>query len=189
MRVKLKLVSTSELESAMVGLSLSRNRDPSEMPNVFKKLWVKADQHNKYLRMIDVTLDMTFPRYFWQQFDTYKIGVNCQSESTMYTLTKKPLTQLNFCRNLPEEYLEYLNDLIIRFNKETPTCLKSAICMNLKNSLPEGFLQRRIVKVNLQTLKRIYFQRSKHKLLEWVYFCDFIKNEVYKNFEWIDSND
>ena len=42
----------------------------------------------------------------------------------------------------------------------------------VKNELPEGFLQRRIMVTNYKALRNIYQQRKNHKLPEWRLFCE-----------------
>lgn len=42
----------------------------------------------------------------------------------------------------------------------------------MKRELPEGTMQRRIIMVSYQTLRRIYHQRRTHRLPEWRQFCE-----------------
>ena len=42
--------------------------------------------HNKFLESIVLWVNIDAPRYFWVEFDTYRVGVTKQSESTMYSL-------------------------------------------------------------------------------------------------------
>lgn len=46
-------------------------------------------EHAKYLRMIQVWADFDMPRYWWQEFDAYKIGYSENSCSTMHKLFNK----------------------------------------------------------------------------------------------------
>lgn len=43
----------------------------------------------KYRRMINVTVDITAPLYWWKEFDTYKIGTVANSCSTMHKIAAK----------------------------------------------------------------------------------------------------
>ena len=45
--------------------------------------------HAKYRRMINVTLDITAPLYWWKEFDTYKVGTVRNSCSTMHKICAK----------------------------------------------------------------------------------------------------
>ena len=53
-----------------------------------KSLITKDDSECKFLRQIKVQCFIKAPRYWWIEFDTYKVGVTCQSESTMHTLKR-----------------------------------------------------------------------------------------------------
>lgn len=58
--------------------------------DLMKRLYNGGTEHAKYLRMIRVSFDITMPLYFAKQFDTYKIGVNCNSCSTMHKIMARP---------------------------------------------------------------------------------------------------
>ena len=142
--------------SALLGLCLSYNQDPARMSAVAKKLRFKGDGHNKYLESIVVWMDIDAPRYFWQQFDTYRIGVTKQSESTMHTMTARSLEQSDFEHPIPQAHLSHLNALIAHEEWQA-----------VKQDLPESFLQRRIVCLNYMILQRMIRQRRSHRLTEW----------------------
>lgn len=58
-------------------------------------------EHAKYLRMINVTCDITAPLYWWKEFDTYKVGTVANSCSTMHKIMAKPFTTDDFsCEHL-----------------------------------------------------------------------------------------
>ena len=152
---------------AMLGLSLSYDQDPAKMGDVAKKLAHKGDGHNKFLESIQLWLDMNAPRNFWQQFDTYRVGVTKQSSSTMHTMTARQLTQDDFSHKMPLAHLETLNLWIRQGKWET-----------VKWNLPESFMQRRIVCLNYMALQRIVRQRKNHKLEEWQEFIGQIMDQV-----------
>ena len=152
---------------SMLGLSLSYGKKVDSMAAIAKKLSSKDGGHNKFLETLVAWLDIRAPRYFWQEFDTYRVGVTKQSESTMHTLLKRALTLDDFEEGIPQNTLDYLNKLIISKQLD-----------KLKSNLPEGFLQRRIVCTNYKTLRNIICQRKNHKLKEWKYFCKYISSNV-----------
>lgn len=129
--------------------------------NVMTKLSHQQGGHNKFLESIVMWLDITAPRFWWQEFDTYRVGVTKQSESTIHTIKSRPLEQADFEYQLPDEVLDV-------FNLNLPSMELPAI----KNQLPEGFLQRRIVCINLKTLQNMWYQRKNHKLPQWHTFFD-----------------
>jgi hypothetical protein len=158
--MNIKILNESGYKEALLGLSLSYGQPISKMGSVADKLFNKDGGHNKFLESIQVWIDITAARYWWQQFDTYRIGVTKQSESTMHTIMKDFLTQDNFEGCIDSEILRILNDYI-RIKEFD----------NLKRTLPESFLQRRIVCTNYKTLRHIIKQRHNHKLIEWKWFC------------------
>jgi len=172
--MKVRILEEHGYSSALLGLCLSFNQDPKRMPAVASKLRFKGDGHNKFLESIVVWLDMDAPRYFWQQFDTYRIGVSKQSESTMHTMTARPLQQDDFEYPIPDVHLEHLNGLIEQANWEA-----------VKRDLPESFLQRRIVCLNYMILQRMIRQRKTHRLAEWRMFID----EVLRQAEHVELLD
>jgi len=167
--MKLKILEEHGYESALLGLSLSYNTDPDDMSAVAAKLRFKGDGHNKFLESIVVWLDITAPRYFWQQFDTYRIGTTKQSESTMHTMTRSRLTQEHFEHPIPEAQLDFLNGLVIESDWE-----------RVKWNLPESFLQRRIVCTNYMALQRMIRQRETHRLTEWREFVRMLLEQAQR---------
>jgi hypothetical protein len=168
----IKILNESGYEEAMLGLSLSYNKPVCEMYKVAKTLYNKDGGHNKFLESIVIWLDITMPRYWWSEADTYRVGTTKQSESTMHTIMKKPLTQDDFYDNIPEDMLDKINKLIKQKN-----------FIQVKNMLPEGFLQRRIVCTNYKVLRHIIMQRKNHKLDMWRKFCTYLQENCrYKEF-------
>ena len=130
----------------------------------------KSNGEEKFLRMIQIWADVTAPRFWWAEFDTYKVGTVALSESTMHTLGKRPLTPEDFETPIEPDYLDTLNSALRSDN---------AIEFN-KGMLPEGFLQRRIVNFNYAVLANMIRQRSKHKLPQWRQFLTEVRANVAK---------
>ena len=174
--MKIEILSEHGYNEAMIGLSLSYNQAIENMPKVVNKL-LKRELNSgelQFLEQIAVWIDVTAPRYWWQQFDKYRIGVEDdgnghkinvpkQSESTMHTILKRELTQADFIEPIYESTLKELNNDIR--NKEF---------IKVKNNLPESFLQRRTLFTNYKTLIGIIRQRKHHKLGEWDLFCNYL---------------
>ena len=160
--MKVKILKEAGHEEAMLGLSLSYNADPGRMSARADKLTRlnPYEGHSKFLESISVWLDMVAPRYWWQQFDTYRVGITKQSESTVHTLMRRPLQHSDFEGGCHHEILELLNDGIEKVDVNF-----------VKRHLPESFLQRRIVTTNYKTILHIIRQRHDHKLSEWQDFC------------------
>ena len=125
---------------------------------------LKGGSHAKFLESIAVWMDITAPRYWWQEFDTYRVGVTKQSESTMHTIKSRKLTHEDF-EDITQATLESINWHI-----------ENSLAILVKNALPEGFLQRRVVCLNYKVLAHIYLQRRDHELKEWRTFIEELKN-------------
>lgn len=170
--MKIKILKESGYEEAILGLSLSYNTTIEKATDVSLKLYNKDGGHNKFLRFISVWLDITAPRFFWQEFSTYAVGVSVSSESTIHTLMKRELTSNDFEEAVLFTHLDTLNEHI-----------KSKDFYRLKNELPEGFLQRRIVNLNYMVLRNIIAQRKNHRLPQWKWFNEHIlKNIEHKEY-------
>jgi hypothetical protein len=125
--------------------------------------------HNKFLESMVVWLDIEAPRYWWQEFDTYRIGVTKQSESTMHTASRRELTFSDFEEgSIIIPTLRELN-LRIRQNHQVE---------RIKSMLPEGFLQRRVVVLNYKALRNIILQRRNHRLPHWKMFIANVLKQV-----------
>lgn len=166
----------SGYEEALFGIGLSyglvsgyatpeeamRHDEWSRLCELAPKLASRGGGHDKFLRQIGVVLDITAPLYWWKQMDTYKVGTVAQSESTMHTLLKKPVTKDCFeSGQVPDFYVNFLEDL-----RQDGDFAKLNAC------LPQSWLQRRIWTGNYAVLKNIILQRENHKLPEWKFFFD-----------------
>ncbi|MCX6100676.1 MAG: hypothetical protein NTV92_04525 [Candidatus Bipolaricaulota bacterium] len=109
--MNLRVLEEHGYDSAMLGLSLSHRQDPTRMPAVAQRLRSLGDGHNKLLESIVVWLDVVAPRYFGQEFDTCRVGVTRQSESTIHTTTARPLLQTDFAHPVPNTHLAHGNQL------------------------------------------------------------------------------
>ena len=164
------------LSNAVEDLDLYYGKDKNqlELITLADLLAKKGGSHSKFLRHISVYLKVIAPRFWWVQFDTYKFAEK-QSQSTMTTILKEPITQSNFSYPIPETYISYLNE--IREKKDW---------LALKCLLPESFLQTRGITTNYDSLRKIYHDRANHKLPQWKFFCEYLENYLIKS-EWITN--
>lgn len=186
--IKIEILEDAGLNAAMLGLGLSfgltsdkslKDLESKEIPSgqvlpLYERLFRRAKKlsgldmgHNKFLESIVVWIDITAPRYFWSQFDTYRVGTTKQSESTMHTVMNRHLTSAYFSSKVRKEIIDILNKMIDEGDFE-----------GVKENLPEGFLQRRIVCTNYKVLRNMCKQRKSHKLKEWRIFCDYISEHI-----------
>ena len=185
--MNIQLLKHSGVSEALLGLGLSYGLTSDydkweDVPEgeqvritiIAQRLADKGNGENKFLRQCIYWWDVTAPRYWWSEADTYKVATTTQSSSTMHTLTHRELMQQDFERPISHPYLYHIN-LLIKKYKETRD---KELFFQLKNSLPEGFLQRRIWQLSLAQMLNIYRQRKNHKLPEWHVVCDAFAENV-----------
>lgn len=150
---------------------------------LMKTLSNAGNDHGKFLRMINVSLDITAPLYWWKEFDTYKVGTVANSCSTMHKIQAKEFTLYDFSHErLDERSIQFLTLIINRLNEVRETYLSSKekrFWWQMIQLLPSSYNQKRTVQLNYAVLKNIYHSRKAHKLDEWLEFCDWIKSLPY----------
>lgn len=152
-------------DRAMRGLARSYGQTAKRMLDVAKRLGPLDKGHNKFLESIVVWVEIDAPRFWWSEFDTYRVGMTKQSDSTMHTLKKSTLTQENFEHEIKASYLLHINGMII---DDEPI-------EKIKNDLPDGFIQGRSLCTNYKTIRHIIVQRHNHRLPQWRQFCEAMK--------------
>lgn len=145
------------------------------------KLQNAGPEHCKHLRMIMVWAEITAPRFWHIQFDTYRIGVEKVSSSTMHKMMSRELTPDDFesCNGgcYSETLLhtiEYINELIREYNKETDIDTKRKLWEYVIQILPQSYLQKRTVMISYAALRNIVKQREGHKLKDWQVFIEWV---------------
>jgi len=73
MHIKVIKLEEAGYESAIKGLSLNKNQTQSHSKKVAQILCDKDFGHNKFLESIYIWLDVTAPRYWWSEADTYRL--------------------------------------------------------------------------------------------------------------------
>ena len=166
----------ADSQFSLEGMSIGENDH-----TLAKKLADAGQVHGKFLRMINVTCDITAPMYWYAEFDTYKVGVVRNSCSKMYKLLAKPFAVEDFshekiawsCTGMTvfTDLLTYLNSLRSEVIKESDPEIKKRLWYQILQLLPESYNQRSTVQMNYAVLKNIYRYRRDHKLSEWQDFC------------------
>ena len=162
--------------------------------------------HRKFMRMITVYVDITAPLYWWKEFDTYRVGVEKNSCSTMHKIHNKRFEREDFSiehmHNFEEEhwmvtmdnviaslnvarekYLETSKDLENDMERDEMLRLhklKKCYWWQMIQLLPSSYNQKRTVMMNYEVLANIYSSRKNHKLDEWsVGFMEWIESLPY----------
>lgn len=149
--------------------------------SLMKKLSAAGDDHAKFLRMINVTCDITAPLYWWKEFDTYKVGTVANSCSTMHKIHSEPITAEMFSLehtklcDVGKAYFQELEEIRKQYIKTRDKKYWYALIQ----LLPASFNQKRTVQLNYAVLKNMYHSRTNHKLDEWRAFCEWLESLPY----------
>jgi hypothetical protein len=150
---------------------------------LMKKLSQAGSDHAKFLRMINVTCDITAPLYWWREYDTYKVGTVANSCSTMHKIHAKEFELSDFSwEDLTERSLIILEGVIdeLNFNRDLYNTTKDKkYWKQMIQLLPTSYEQKRTVQLNYQVLKNMYHSRKNHKLDEWHTLCAWIEKLPY----------
>ena len=150
---------------------------------LMKSLSKAGSDHGKFLRMINVTVDITAPLYWWKEFDTYKVGTVANSCSTMHKIHAKAFTLNDFSH---EHLFEGSDSVLWAVINQLNFCRDGFLETQNKDYwwqmiqlLPSSYNQKRTVQLNYQVLKSMYFARKNHKLDEWREFCAWVETLPY----------
>lgn len=159
-----------------------------EMPNIGEKdinlackLIKRGNEHRKFLRQIIIWIEITAPRFLWQEIDTYKVATVRNSCSTMNKICSTNIRQVDFEEPINANTIQYLNQLGELFRKATEKKNRNELRTKIKNNLPEGYLQKSMYMMNYETALSMIIQRENHRLNQWKEICDFLKNLPYMN--------
>ncbi len=138
----------------------------------------KGDSDGKFSRGLIVYVEIEAPRYWWQEFITYVVGLKeldlsfgvapLQSESTMHTILKTNMFTSDMFEYIDNDVLDFLNVKLAQYHAQKLN--KKELKYKIKSMLPEAFLQKRTYMFSYQALRRIYMQRKGHELPEWSEF-------------------
>lgn len=134
------------------------------------RLVARGTEHRKFLRQIMVWVRLTVPRYVWQEVDTYKVSTTRNSCSTMNKLGHVDLDQHDFEDPIPNDVLENLNVLAKVLRESKRERVKEGVrCsrVQLKNDLPEGYLQQAMYTMSYETALAMLLHRENHRLPQW----------------------
>lgn len=162
---------------AVLGFSLSYRSTIKRTELILPKYAFGRSGERKFLESIYTWWDVLVPRGIWQEMDTYRISTK-QSESTMHTLCKKPVTQEDYEYPIDPDYLEKLNALISEYKESKDSKHRRHLKVLIKNGNPEGYLQRRVWCFNYAVIQNIYNQRHDHELPQWHFFLYHIINQI-----------
>ena len=171
--------------------------------DLMRRLYKSGTEHRTYARMIQVSMDIVAPLYWWKEMDRYTIGKSQVSCSTMHKIAAKEFELDDFSyEHLTDEttnaYYETGDEHNIciegvsayRWMVETVAVLNAYRELYLETKdkkywwqliqlLPSSYNQRRTVCMSYETVFKIIRERTGHKLDEWNEFVDELKNLPY----------
>jgi len=182
--VKVLKVCGLDIVGRYVGLPVGKvlqdaNVNPNYIPpdklKTLTKLVRAGDQHAKILRQVIVHFEITAPRYWWQEMDTYQAGV------AGYSGHSALCTPYGIDDDVNDAVDERVAELYNTLAREVKECgwSKAEKIRYLKSNLPGGFMQTQLKMFSYQTLRRIAMQRWNHRLPEWHEFLTVVKTLPY----------
>lgn len=188
--MKVQVMEEAGYEHSLLGLSLSFYDHAIPLDEFWTedkkqradhracKLAFKGGGHNKFLESIQVWIYVQAARSFWSEFDTYRVGMTKQSSSTMHTLDKRSVTEHDFEFGTNKKSIDAFNDSLSAYKDENngSGCYKGITL--LKNDLPEGWLQERMICTNYMVLQNIVKQRTGHRLKYWDIFIGSLVDQL-----------
>ena len=152
---------------------------------LMKKLVSAGTDHSKFVRMINVTVDITAPMFWWSEYDTYKVGTVRNSCSKMHTIHIKPFDIDDFthegCDKIPAaiDTLMYVVGECEHLRQLYNDTEQKKYWRAIIELLPESFNMRATVQMNYAVLRNMYHARKNHPLDEWRDFCRWIETLPY----------
>jgi len=164
--------------------------------DLMQRLIKGGSPHDKFMRQIFVSVDITAALFFWKEMDQYKVGTTTNSQSTMHKLATTPITKECFEMDdyervkvfdkepyNPDDYTDEIWESVIdiceTLRKRYLETKDKKYWKELIRLLPESWLQTRTWTANYEVLRNIVHQRAGHKLSEWQSFIDWVKTLPY----------
>lgn len=155
--------------------------------DLMRRLIRAGSSHRKFLRQIFASVDVTAPRYWWAEFDTYKVGTTANSCSTMHKITAKEFTLDDFSHEHLSDFSshpENVHDPLTILSSTIKTLNSCRECYIKEKDnffwwqiiylLPQSYNQKRTVTMTYENLLNMVSQRRGHRLDEWHDFCDWV---------------
>lgn len=146
-----------------------------------QRLVKSGSEHRKFLRMINVWVDIEAPQYFLAEFDTYKIATTRNSTSLQHTGAKRDFVLKDFEMDVDFDVLiglgEKGSDMVIalrtyleiinRYRKLYNETKDYTYFRMIRQMLPMSYKYQITYHCNYETVLTTYLQRYNHKLTEW----------------------
>lgn len=142
--------------------------------------------HRKLLQGLMIGMTIKAPLYWWNEFDTYRVGMVKNSTSTRkYMLGKFEITNESFSTEdirtesgqaLMDMIVRHLNDLRVMYNNTVDPEEKSRIWREMNQIMPKSYNYIRTLFMSYETAINMYNLRYNHPHEEWVELCKYLIN-------------
>lgn len=151
--------------------------------DLMQRLYKSGTEHRTYARMIQVSMDIEAPLYWWKEMDRYTIGKSQVSCSTMHKIHSKEFMLDDFSHeHLSDSGLASLSILIYEMNVNRAYFIETKnkdYWWNMIQLLPSSYNQKRTVCMSYEVVFKIIRERSGHKLDEWNNLVEILKGLPY----------
>jgi hypothetical protein len=168
---------------------------PNDM-GLMRRLFKSGTEHRTYARMIQVSMDITAPLYWWKEMDRYTVGKSQVSTSTMHKIHSKEFELDDFSHeHLLDESIELLKTNIDSLNQWRNKYIiaskiddivgadllpsKKTLWWQMIQLLPSSYNQKRTICMSYEVVFKIIKERTGHKLDEWNEFVEGLKALPY----------
>ena len=151
--------------------------------NLMQRLYNAGVEHRTYARMIQVSMDITAPLYWWKEMDRYTVGKSQVSCSTMHKIHARVFDFDDFsCEHLKGSSLLTLKSIIEDLNESRMRYLETKDkedWWQMIQLLPSSYNQKRTICMSYEVVFKIIKERTGHMLDEWNEFVDILKQLPY----------
>lgn len=166
MRMPLQSFAKSDSTGNVIG--------PNDL-KLAKSLIKCGSPDRKFLRQIFVSIELKAPVFWLAELDTYKVGVTRNSSSFMHTGTRRNLILEDFEGGTKEEAIDAINAMLEEYREhKTPELFEQ-----IRANLPMGYLYKSVITMNYENVLNMILQREHHRLSQWRYFCEELKQLPY----------
>ena len=141
---------------------------------LMQRLFKGGTEHRKYMRYINVTMDITASHTWWAEFDTYKVGTVRNSCSKMHKIHVKEFVRDDFDHEgidavggMAEVQFQNTIDTLEWLRQEFNETGEKKYWRAIIELLPMGYRIKATVQMNYEVAVNIIRQRKGHKLVEW----------------------
>ena len=135
-----------------------------------------GESHDCFLCGINVSMNISAPKKWWEEFQRYHFMDIISATSTMHRAGQLVSSTLPMAFDESVLKEPELKAFFERKQKEFKDGKKDERWLDaLRFCLPLGTIQTARVTTNYRSLKTIFRQRHNHRLEEWKVFCEFIQ--------------